>query len=34
MFLQSSVNAMQLLGDRLVADQEYDRREDLISYHS
>ena len=34
MFLQSSVNAKQRLGDRQEDDREYDRREDLISYHS
>ena len=34
MCLLSNVNAKQLLDDRRVNGLEYDRREDLISYHS
>ncbi len=34
MFPQSSVNAKQRLDGRRVNDRVYDRREDLISYHS
>lgn len=34
MFLQSSVNARQPLGVHREDGREYDRREDLISYHS
>ena len=34
MCLLSSESAKQLLGDHRVNGREYDRREDLISYHS